>query len=145
MTTAKDQTTAQNATPGKATAADEAAARRKMELIRAALEEMKALDIAVLDVRGQTSLADYFMVCTGTSDTHIRSIAEHVQDELREKGRLRARPEGGSDSYWIILDYGDVILHIFDEETREFYDIEHLWEELTSASLADSEPEQNAA
>ena len=108
-------------------------AERKMEQMKEALEEMKALDIAVLNVRAQTTLADYFVVCTGTSDTHLRSIAEHVRDEMREKERVRARPEGGSDSFWIVLDYGDIILHIFDEETREFYDIEHLWTEYSAA------------
>ncbi len=114
-------------------------AERKMERMVEALEEMKALEITVLNVRAQTTLADYFVVCTGTSDTHLRSIAEHVRDEMREKERVRARPEGGSDSYWIVLDYGDIILHVFDEETRAFYDIEHLWKEYSSAEETPSE------
>jgi ribosome-associated protein len=78
-------------------------------------------------VRGQTPLADYFMICTGNSATHIKSIAENVQDKMREDAKVRAKPQGNAESFWIILDYGDVILHVFDEETRTFYDLERLW------------------
>ena len=94
-----------------------------------AADETKAHAITVLDVRGQTPLADYFVICTGTSATHIKSIAENVQDKLREESKVRAKPQGGAESFWIILDYGDVILHIFDDETRAFYDLERLWSE----------------
>ena len=101
----------------------------KMELICAAADEYKAREITVLDVRAQTIVADYFIICSGTSTTHIKSIAEGVQDRLRERAQLRARSEGDAQSFWIILDYSDVILHVFDEETREFYDLERLWGE----------------
>jgi ribosome-associated protein len=105
----------------------EAMARRKLELICEAADETKAQNIVALDVRRLTPIADYFMICSGTSGTHISSIAENVQDKLRMEGKVRAKPQGGAESFWIILDYGDVILHIFDEETREFYDLERLW------------------
>lgn len=104
-------------------------AHQKLELMCLAADETKAHDIRALDVRGQTPLADYFVICTGTSVTHIKSIAENVQDKLREESKVRAKPQGGAESFWIILDYGDVILHIFDEETRGFYDLERLWSE----------------
>jgi ribosome-associated protein len=78
-------------------------------------------------VRGQTIVADFFVVCSGTSITHIQSIAEGVKDRLREEAKIRARPEGDAQSYWMILDFGDVILHVFSDETREFYDLERLW------------------
>jgi ribosome-associated protein len=96
-------------------------------MVCTAADEMKARDIVVLDVRGHTIIADFFVICSGTSVTHIQSIAEGVQDRLRERGRLRAKPQGDAHSYWMILDYSDVILHVFDEETREFYDLERLW------------------
>jgi ribosome-associated protein len=96
-------------------------------LLCTAVDEMKARNIVVLDVRGQTIIADFFVICSGTSVTHIQSIVEGVQDRLRERGRLRAKPQGDAQSYWMILDYSDVILHVFDEETREFYDLERLW------------------
>src|SRR5690606_23234424 len=95
--------------------------------------------------RGQTPLADYFVICTGTSDTHIKSIAENVQDTMREDAKVRAKPQGSAESFWIVLDYGDVILHIFDEETRAFYDLERLWSDgkaidCSSAAEPDSAP-----
>jgi len=99
----------------------------KLKLICDAADEMKANKITVLDVRGQTIVADYFIVCSGTSITHIQSIGEGVRDRLRDESRQRAKPEGDAGSYWVILDYSDVIMHIFDEETREFYDLERLW------------------
>jgi ribosome-associated protein len=99
----------------------------KVRLICAAAEDIKARDIVTLDVRGQTIVADFFVVCSGTSITHIQSIAEGVKDRLREETKMRARPEGDAQSYWMILDYSDVILHIFSDETREFYDLERLW------------------
>lgn len=100
---------------------------RKRDLICEAAEELKAHNITVLDVQGQTIVADYFIVCSGTSITHIQSIAEGVRDRLRERAHLRAKPEGDAASYWVILDFSDVLMHIFDEETREFYDLERLW------------------
>lgn len=100
---------------------------RKRDLICEAADEMKAHNITLLDVKGQTIVADYFIVCSGTSITHIQSIAEGVRDRLREGASLRTKPEGDAGSYWVILDYSDVIMHIFDEETREFYDLERLW------------------
>lgn len=77
-------------------------------------------------MRKQTIIADYFVVCSGTSTTHIQSIGGHVQDKMRENG-FRARPEGEAASFWVVMDYGDAILHVMSEETREFYDLERLW------------------
>lgn len=103
------------------------ASERKLELICDAAGELKAREITILDVRGQTIVADFFVICTGTSITHIQSIAEGVRDRMREGPKLRAKPEGDAGSYWVIMDYSDVILHIFDEDTREFYELERLW------------------
>lgn len=112
-------------------------AEAKRDMICEAADEMKAQDIVVLDVRGLTTLADYFVMCSGTSTTHIQSIAQGAREKLRERGGLRAKPEGDSASLWIIMDYGDVILHIFDQETREFYDLERLW---ADAKVSNYEP-----
>ncbi len=89
--------------------------------------DTKAQDITILDVRGQTIVTDFFVLCTGTSTTHIQAIAQNVLGHLRMDARRRAKPEGSSESLWIVLDYSDVILHVFDEETRDFYDLERLW------------------
>jgi len=92
-----------------------------------------------LDVRGQTIIADYFVICSGTSTTHIHSIAGHVVDELRAQG-FRTRAEGQAASCWIVLDYGDVILHVLNEEMREFYDLERLWADAKISQWSASTP-----
>jgi ribosome-associated protein len=92
-----------------------------------AAEEMKALDIVVMDVSARTTMTDYLVIVSGTSDTHLKSIADNIQDTLRNDWKKRAKPQGTAESFWMVLDYGDVIVHIFDENTREFYDLERLW------------------
>lgn len=96
-------------------------------MLCAAADETKAQDITIMDVRGQTILADFFVLCTGTSSTHVQAIARNVSDRLRMDARRRAKPEGDSESLWIVMDYSDVILSVFDAPTREFYDLERLW------------------
>jgi ribosome-associated protein len=91
------------------------------------LDEEKGHRITVLDVRGLTLIADYFVLCTGNSPVHIRAVAEGVAEKLRERAHLRAKPEGFAESEWVVMDYGDVILHVFSEDMREFYDLEGLW------------------
>ena len=112
-------------------------AGQKAALLCQSADELKALDIVVLDVRGQTILADYFVLCSGNSSTHIQSIAEHARDEMRENG-YRSKPEGVPASFWVVLDYGDAILHVLNDETREFYDLESLWAEAKIAGWPDS-------
>lgn len=115
---------------------------KKLELVTAVAEEMKARDITVLDVRGQTIVADFFVIASGTSITHIQSIAEGIQDRLREQARERAKPEGGALSYWVVLDYSDVIVHIFNDETREFYDLERLWSDAKVTKITNESAEE---
>jgi ribosome-associated protein len=117
-------------------------ARLKMLTLCGIVDEHKAQEIRVRDVRRQTPIADYFVICTGTSVTHIQSIADGAIDKMRERARVRSKPEGQSGSFWIVLDYGDVILHIFDEATREFYDLERLW---SDSPVVEWEPELQAA
>jgi ribosome-associated protein len=92
-----------------------------------AAEEMKALDVVILDVSARTSMTDFLVIASGTSDTHLKSIADKIQDVMRNDWKARAKPQGTADSFWMVLDYGDVIVHIFDADTREFYDLERLW------------------
>ncbi|MFQ3587836.1 MAG: ribosome silencing factor [Fimbriimonadaceae bacterium] len=89
-------------------------------------DEIKAEQIETLDVREKTSVADYFVVCTGTSDRHVASIAERVEEKLKELGARPIRSEGAR-SGWVLQDYGDVILHVMRDEQRQFYDLETLW------------------
>jgi ribosome-associated protein len=99
------------------------------EMISELADDMKAERIEHLDVREKTSVADFFVVCTGTSDTHVRSIAERVAERLRERGIRPVRSEMG-DSGWVLQDFGDVIFHVMREEKRQFYDLESLWQQM---------------
>lgn len=79
-----------------------------------------------MDVRQKTSIADFFIICTGNSDTHANSIVERVVEKMKAKGLRAARKEEGNGG-WILVDYGDVVLHVMREEQRQFYDLETLW------------------
>lgn len=95
------------------------------QIIRFA-EDMKAERLETLDVRDKTSVADYFVVCTGTSDRHVQSIAERVAEQMKELKQRPLRVEG-ERSGWVLQDYGDVVFHVMREEQRQFYDLETLW------------------
>ena len=98
------------------------------EKIIAILEDKKARGIVAIDVDNVTILADSFIICNGTSTTHIRALADDVEKSLRDEWGLSCRHrEGYNSARWILLDYGDVVAHIFHEEDRKFYDIERLW------------------
>jgi ribosome-associated protein len=99
----------------------------KVALIRDAADDIKAERVELLDVRLKTSIADYFIVCSGTSDRHVDSIADRVAEKLEEAKEKPLRSEG-ERSGWILHDYGDVIFHVMREEQRQFYDLEALWD-----------------
>lgn len=94
--------------------------------VRAALEK-KAYDVVLLDIHELTALADYFLICTARSDTQAQAIAENIRTTLAAAGEMALRVEGFSAGQWILLDYGDVAVHVFLEEVRAFYDLERLW------------------
>lgn len=100
--------------------------QEKVEMISAYADDIKAEQIDVLDIRAKTSVADYFVVCTGTSDVHVNSIAGRIEEKMREKGVKPTRQES-TGSGWVLLDYGDVVVHVMREERRQFYDLETLW------------------
>jgi ribosome-associated protein len=93
---------------------------------KAALEKKAEIPV-VLELAGLTIVADYFLVCSGESTTQVRAISEHIEEELRKAGIKPIGIEGRSYSHWVLLDYGDVIVHVFEKETRAFYDLERLW------------------
>ncbi len=96
--------------------------------IRTILEDKKAKEVEVIDVSERTQLAERFVIATGTSTTHIRSLAEEVQFRLKNEDRLEAdHAEGYESCRWILLDYKDVIVHVFHTEDRQFYNLERLW------------------
>ena len=87
----------------------------------------KARDIVVLDMRGLHPLYDYFVICTGTSRRQIHTVAEEVDDAMRAVGDRRMGIEGYQASKWVVQDYGDVLVHVFDPDTRAYYALEELW------------------
>ena len=99
------------------------------DLILSALKERKAFDIVRINVEEKTSVTDYFIVASARSSTQVKSLAEHVEAQVEKQGVRALRKEGISDARWIVLDFGDVIVHLFNDETRLFYHLERLWGE----------------
>ena len=92
-----------------------------------ALEEKKAKDVKVLKTAEQTVLADYFVICNGTSSTHIKALVDEVDKLLSEAGEPPIRREGLRSDIWVLMDFGSVIGHVFTDEARKFYNLERLW------------------
>jgi len=103
-----------------------------------ALEERKALDGVVLDLRGLSEAADYFVVCSGTSDAHVRGMAESVVERLAAAGQRLHHVEGLAQGRWVLLDYVDVVIHLFHPAAREFYQLERLWGDAPTRSFGGS-------
>src|SRR5579863_5633635 len=98
------------------------------KLVLAALQDMKAVNVKLLDVRGQTDITDAMIVASGNSDRHVRAIADRVIEKARESGRRPLGVEGTRDSEWVLVDLQDVLVHVMLPRVREFYAIEQLWE-----------------
>ena len=92
-----------------------------------AADAKKALDILVLDLRGITTIADYFVICSGASSTQVGAIADGIGEALAREGVRPSHIEGGSESSWVLMDVGDVVVHVFREEARRYYGLERLW------------------
>ena len=107
-----------------------------------ALDDKKAKDIKVLRTTEQTVLADYFVICTGTSAPHLRAISENIQKEAREKMDIRGKIDGTPESNWIIVDMGDVMIHIFTPESRMTYQLEDLWGDAVRIDAVKKEEKQ---
>lgn len=97
------------------------------DLIFKSLDDDKAQDIQVIDLSGQSALADYIIVASGTSSRHITSMAEKLTERLSARGTKDIRTEGKEQANWVVVDAGDVIVHLFRPEVREFYNLEKMW------------------
>ena len=106
---------------------------RKMAQI---LYNKKAHDIELLCINKQTVLADYFVICNGTSSTHIKALVDAVDKALSEAGEPPVRREGLRSDIWILMDFGSVIVHVFTDEARKFYNLERLWSDSEEVSLS---------
>lgn len=98
-----------------------------LEIAVKALDSKKAEDICVIGIKDLTIIADYFIIANGNSTTQTRSLADEVEFKLSEAGIKPKQVQGNNGSNWIVLDYSDIVIHIFYKETREFYNLERLW------------------
>ena len=87
----------------------------------------KGVDVVVLSLKGVSDMTDYFVIASGTSDTHVRSLGEHIQAELKKEGESPAHVEGTEQGRWVLLDYVDFVVHLFHPSLRDFYQLERLW------------------
>lgn len=102
-----------------------------------AISNKKGLNIKLIEIGDISSLADYMVIATGTSSTHVKAIADEVEYQLDEAGISVSHIEGYRSNSWILLDYVDVIVHIFSDEAREFYDLERLWQDGKEIDISD--------
>ena len=94
-----------------------------------ALSDKKGEDIKIIDITGVSVLADYFIIATGNSDSQVNALVDNVEEELHKAGYPLKQREGRANSSWILLDFGDIIVHVFDKENRLFYDLERIWKD----------------
>jgi len=111
--------------------------RKVRRAARAALDK-KAIDLTVLDVQQVSSVTDYFLVCSGRSAPHVKTIADAIRAELKDEGMRPLHAEGQAESGWVLLDYGDVLMHVFLEDTRVYYGLERLWGDAPTLAVSAS-------
>ena len=109
-------------------ASGERAGGREIAIAAArAAADKQAVDVTILDVSGLIVITDYFVICSGTSDRQVKTLVEEVERAVRGLGERPVRREGEADASWVLLDYVDVVVHVFAQEEREYYDLERLW------------------
>ena len=102
-----------------------------------ALDEKKGIDIKVLRIEKISSIADYFVICTGTVNTHVKTLCDYAEYTMEQLGESMLGREGHRGNSWELLDYGSVVVHVFTEEARKFYDLERLWADAEVVDLTD--------
>lgn len=107
--------------------------------IAAAAADKKATDILLLNMDGISPVTDYFMICSARNTTQVQAIADNIEDELAKDSLLPAHKEGYTEGRWILMDYGDVVAHIFLEAERDFYNLEQLWADAPSENYTETE------
>ena len=101
----------------------------RIRLALHAAVDKKAIDLTVLDLRGVATFTDYFIIATGANKRQMQAVADEIVEQLKRRGSPAARVEGYRAAEWILIDYGDFIVHVFDTKSRRFYDLEYLWRE----------------
>jgi ribosome-associated protein len=102
-----------------------------------ALDSKKGMDIKLLKIDKVSSLADYFLICTGTSNTHVKTLCDYAEYSMEQLGEPLLGREGHRGNSWELLDYGSVVIHVFTDEARKFYDLERLWADAEQIDLRD--------
>ena len=102
-----------------------------------ALDSKKGMDIKLLRIDEVSSLADYFLICTGTSNTHVKTLCDYAEYTLEELGEKMLGREGHRGNTWELLDYGTIVIHVFTDEARKFYDLERLWADAEVVDLSE--------
>jgi ribosome-associated protein len=121
-------------TPATAVNVSELDGRVRRALHAAA--EKKALEPTVLDLRGISTFTDFFLIFTGTNRRQVQAISDEIVEQLKRNGTPAARVEGYQNAEWILIDYGDFVVHVFEEKARRFYDLERLWREASRLNLS---------
>ena len=106
--------------------------------IAAAANDKKAKDILLLNMEGSSPVTDFYVICSAGNSTLVRAIADNIEDKLAEAGVHPTHKEGYADARWVLLDYGDVVAHVFLEEERDFYNLEQLWADAPSESFVEN-------
>ena len=101
-----------------------------------ALDEKKGLDLALIEITDISTLADYFLICTATSNTHVKTLCDAVEEALEAKGEQVLNREGHRSGTWVLMDFGSLVVHVFTGEARKFYDLERLWQDGHQVNLA---------
>ncbi|KAF0248085.1 MAG: ribosome-associated protein [bacterium] len=112
---------------------------KRVETLIRAISDKKATNIVILDLREIVSFTDYFILCSGRATRQVQAIADEAQDQLRKQGCRTSHIEGYQKAEWILMDYGDFVVHIFGQEAREFYDLERLWRDAKRTEIKDEQ------
>ncbi len=110
----------------------------RIDQIVEVLQDKKGVDILLMDLRGLSDAADYFVLCTGTSEQHVRTLADEVAQSLKEAGDPPWHIEGMATRRWVLVDFVDIVVHVFRQEARDFYALERLWGDAKCTEFADA-------
>ena len=114
-------------------------AKKMVKTAYQALDEKKGEDIKIINLEGISVLADYFIIANGTNSSQVQALVDNVEEELHKAGYSLKQREGYSNGNWVLLDFGDIIVHIFDRENRQFYNLERIWKDGHHVSVEDLE------
>lgn len=105
-----------------------------LEFVLDKIDDLKARDVQTFDVRGSSSITDYMVICSGTSKKHVQSVADHVLSEAKHSDSPALGSEGMTEGEWVLVDMGPVVLHVMQETTRDFYQLEKLWQDANNSN-----------